>query len=266
MNSNSAAELELGPVRKRKPSTAMNLSLFIPRFGQIYCGALRRGLIHLSILSAVIAVTILILATNTISPMPLLLTVVIISIIPTVYSAWDAHRLALACREDYRLKESNKLSVYAALTVLFISLCVGLAFAVRENFLHPFILKGKSMSPTIAEGSRVFVRKDIYRGKDPNRNDLVAFLNPTNRTQTWVKRVVALSGDTLEIKKGEVLVNGKLFPELSTIARDQADLAPITIPEHHCYVLGDNRANSYDSRFIGPVPLIALVGKVVYIR
>jgi signal peptidase I len=119
------------------------------------------------------------------------------------------------------------------------------------------------MSPTFDEGDRVFVRKDSYRDRQPEHNDLVAFLNPANRRQTWVKRVIALPGDTLEIKEGIVHLNGAAISEVSGVHLDKANLPPITIPDHHCYVLGDNRANSRDSRHIGPVPMIALVGKVI---
>jgi len=266
MNSTSSNEFSLGPVSERKPSTAMNLSLFLPGLGQIYCGALRRGLIHFSILAVLLAVTIFVLATKTAPPMAFLISVVILSLFPTLYSAWDARRLALACREDYRLKDSNSLIVYVALSFLAVSLAVGLAFSIRENFLHIFIMNGNSMSPTLADGRRILVRRDSFREDNPNRNDLVAFLNPTDRRETWVKRVVALPGDTLEIRNGIVHINGEAFKEDSSIVLDQADLDPITVPEHHCYVLGDNRANSKDSRHIGPVPMIALVGKVVFTR
>ncbi|MGJ8695285.1 MAG: signal peptidase I [Verrucomicrobiaceae bacterium] len=266
MNSNPSPDLDLGPVSKRKPSTAVNLSLFLPGLGQVYCGAMRRGLLHLSVLAAILVVAIVFLATKSAPPLTLLITVTVLSLIPMIYSAWDARRMALASREDYRLKDYNRLSVYLALTFLMMSLAVGLAFTVRENFLHVFKMAGSSMSPTLHDGSRILVRKDSYRDHEPSRNDLVAFLNPTNRRQTWVKRVIGLPGDTLEIKNGTVLLNGEPLQEVPSVTPDQANLAPFTIPEHHCYLLGDNRANSRDSRHLGPVPLIALVGKVVYTR
>lgn len=256
----------LGSVKKRKPSTAMNLSLFLPGLGQIYCGALRRGLLHLSVIAALIVIAIVVLALKTTSPGTLLITVAVLSLIPMIYSAWDARKLALASREDYRLKDYNRLSVYISLTFLIMSLAVGLAFSVRENFLHVFKMAGSSMNPTFEEGQKILVRKDTYLDRDPDRHDLVAFFNPANRRQTWVKRVIGLPGDVLEIKKGIIYINGEELEEAAEIKPDQANLAPITIPDHHCYLLGDHRAKSKDSRHIGPVPMIALVGKVVYAR
>ena len=263
MNTHPSDELALATVSKRKPSTAMNLSLFLPGLGQVYCGAFRRGILQLSALAALIVVAVFFLATQSTPPATLLITVLILSIIPTAYSAWDARRMALSSREDYRLKDYNRLSVYLAISFLVMAQAIGLAFSVRENFLHVFGMAGNSMSPTIKEGDRIFVRKDSYRDRQPEHNDLVAFLNPANRRQTWVKRVIALPGDILEIKEGIVHLNGAAIKEVSGVQLDKTNLPPITIPDHHCYVLGDNRANSKDSRHIGPVPMIALVGKAV---
>jgi signal peptidase I len=263
MNTVPSNDFALGPVSKRRPSTAINLSLFLPGLGQVYCGALGRGLFQLSSLAALLVVAIVLLATESAPPKTLLITVITLALIPTAYSAWDARRLALSSREDYRLKDYNRLSVYIALSFLMMSLATGLAFSIRENFLHVFSMAGNSMSPTLDEGAKILVRKDSYRDRQPEHNDLVAFLNPANRRQTWVKRVIALPGDVLEIKSGIVHLNGAAIKEVSGIQIDKTNLPPVTIPDHHCYVLGDNRANSRDSRHIGTVPLIALVGNVV---
>lgn len=264
METHPSYEPGIGPVSRRKPSTALNLSLFLPGLGQVYCGALGRGLLHLAALAALLVSAIVLLATRSAPPKTLLITVAVLSVIPAAYSAWDARRMALASREDYRRKDSNRLSVYAALTFLMMSVVTGLAFSVRENFLHVFVMDGSSMSPTLDAGDKILVRKDSYRDHEPEHNDLVAFLNPANRRQTWVKRVIALPGDTLEIKAGIVHLNGEALKEVTGVRLDNTNLPLITIPDHHCFVLGDNRANSRDSRHIGPLPMIALVGKVAF--
>ena len=143
---------------------------------------------------------------------------------------------------------------------------IGFGSLLRANFVQVFVVPTASMSPTIPAGSRVVVRKDSFDRQDPEINDLVAFRNPDNRRQTWVKRVVATAGDVLEIRDGVVWVDGKPLDEVGTIAADTANLAKITVPEHHCFVLGDQRGNSKDSRHFGPVPHIALVGKVMFTR
>jgi len=138
-----------------------------------------------------------------------------------------------------------------------------MAFAVRDHFLQPIEMVTSSMSPTLTEGDRLFVRKDAYRDRDPLRHDLVTFMNPTNRKQTWVKRVLGLPGETFELKNAEVFINGEAVEVAEGFRLDQANFGPVTIREHHCYALGDHREKFRDSRHIGSVPMIALVGKVV---
>lgn len=174
--------------------------------------------------------------------------------------------LARRTRDDYRLKDYNSVFAYVAISFLFMAVAVGFAVSLRENFIQVFKMEGESMSPTLPGGSRIFVRRDAFRDEDPQRNDLVAFRNPVNRRQTWVKRVIGLPGDTIEIKEGVVTINGEPREEIASVQIDKTKLAPFTVPEHHCYVLGDNRAKSRDSRHIGPVPMIALVGKVASAR
>lgn len=263
MNSNPSTICELGHVRERKPSTAMNLSLFLPGLGQVYGGAIRRGLLHASLVVAVLVTAVTLLAIQAAPPLPLLVATGLLLLVPTIYSAWDARRLALSCRDDYRLKDYNHLSVYLAITFLTMSLAVGLAFSIRENFLHVFVMVGDSMKPTFEEGDRILVRKDLYRDHEPARNDLVAFLNPADRRQTWVKRVIGLPGETIEIRDGAVHLDGAVVAEIPGIKNDDSNFGPLVIPEHHCFVLGDHRAKSRDSRHFGPVPMIALVGKAV---
>ena len=263
MKNQTSNEFSFGSVSKRKSSTAMNLSLFLPGLGQVYCGAIRRGLFQLCFFALLASVVIVVLATRSAPAPTILITMALLSVPASTYSAWDARRLALICREDYRLKDYNRASVYIALTLLTLPLAVGLAFSIREHFLHIFVINGSSMSPTFNAGQKIVVRKDSYLDHQPELNDLVAFLNPENRRETWVKRVVALPGDVLEIKGGIVHLNGAAIQEADSVQMDNIDLPAITIPEHHCYVLGDNRAHSKDSRDFGPVPMIALVGRAM---
>jgi hypothetical protein len=158
----------------------MNLSLFLPGLGQVYCGAFRRGILQLcGPRRPPRRRRILPLATQSTPPATLLITVLILSIIPTAYSAWDARRMALSSREDYRLKDYNRVSVYVAISFLVMPQAVpDSPSPFAKTSLHVFGMAGNSMSPTIKEGDRIFVRKDSYRDRQPEHNDLVAFLNP----------------------------------------------------------------------------------------
>ena len=255
--------LEIGPVSERKPSIAFNLSSLFTGLGQIYCGHFQRGLVHL-VLSVFVLLLIIIWLTFPFA-YSILFSILALALLIGfgIYSALDARRLARQCRSDYRLKEYNSVLVYFALSFFVLSLAVAIAFSLRENYLAAYRIAGDSMSDTFQQGELVFVRKDIYQATDPQPNDLVAFQNPDNRRQTWIKRVVALPGDVIAIQSGIVTINGEPLVEAKAVKKDSSDLAPLTVPKNHCYVLGDNRADSKDSRQIGSIPMNALVGKVI---
>ncbi|MGJ8723085.1 MAG: signal peptidase I [Roseibacillus sp.] len=263
MSEQATPTTELGAIKPRSPKTAFNLSNLSPGLGQIYCGCLNRGLLHIAFFSLVFIVGIVLLAMELGDALILSIVIIILLTAFSFYSAFDARKLARQCREDYRLKEYNSGSFYLAISIVIIALIVGFTFTLRENFIQGFRMTGNSMNNTLTEGQRIVVRKDAYLRDNPERYDLIAFRNPDKRSQTWVKRVIGLPGDVVEIKAGEVWVNGAAIKESPSVRRGSADLPPTTVPQYHCYVLGDNRAHSKDSRNIGPIPMIALVGEVV---
>ena len=257
---------EVGLQRRRNPLAAANLSLLLAGLGQVYCGDIRRGLAHMWVVGTFLLVATTIMVAPIASRGTVLLIVLLAWLAATACSAYQAHTMARRTREDYRLKDYNRALVYAAFVFLFIIPVIGFGSLLRANFAEVYIVPGSSMSPTIPAGSRVVVRKDSYQDHDPEVNDLVAFQNPEDRSQTFVKRVVATAGAVIEMRDGVVWVDGKPLDEADTIAPDQTNFAKTTVPAHHCFVLGDHRINSKDSRHFGPVAHIALVGKVVFPR
>ena len=255
--------LEIGPVSERKPSIAFNLSSLFTGLGQIYCGHFQRGLLHL-VLSVFILLLIIIWLTFPFAYSILLSIFALVLLIPfTIYSAFDARRLARQCRRDYRLKDYNSVLVYAALSFFVLSHAFAIAFTLRENYLASYRMANNSMGDTFQKTKFVFVRKDAYLDTDPQLNDLIAFKNPDDRRQTWIKRVVALPGDVIAIQNGTVTINGKPLAEAKTVKKDSSNLPPLTVPKNHCYVLADDRASANDSRQIGSIPMSALVGKAI---
>jgi signal peptidase I len=136
------------------------------------------------------------------------------------------------------------------------------------------------MIPTLLIGDHILVNKFTYGIKnpftgedwlemgDPQRHDIVVFKFPQNPSQDFIKRVVGVGGDRIEIIDKRVYVNGGLFiephavndkPETLPSARD--NFGPVTVPPHSLFVMGDNRDNSHDSRFWGFVDLKAIKGK-----
>jgi signal peptidase I len=154
--------------------------------------------------------------------------------------------------------------------VIVVALLV--AFLVRTFVLAHFVVDGTSMFSTLHDDDRVFVNKLSYRLHDPNRGDVVVLHQDAGEgrgisDRDLIKRVVALPGETIEVRSCRVLIDGQqleepyLDPEVVTPGNCGGDLAPITIPEDHVFVMGDNRGGSQDSRALGPIDEDDLVGR-----
>jgi signal peptidase I len=162
-----------------------------------------------------------------------------------------------------------------------------LALFIRTFVVQAFKIPSGSMQNTLLIGDHILVNKFIYGVKNPynghtwipfknpQRRDIVVFKYPVNPTQDYIKRVIGVAGDTIEIKDKTVYVNGKPQDEPYTIHLDSKilpaniqsrdNMGPITVPEHSLFVMGDNRDNSYDSRFWHFVDLSAVKGKAFII-
>ena len=142
------------------------------------------------------------------------------------------------------------------------------AFALVFGFVRPFVLEAfyipsESMVPTLEVGDRVFVNKFVYRFSDPGRGDVVVFEDVEGETEDLIKRVVAVGGDRVTFGRGVLRVNGEPQEEPYVNSRfpDNGSYGPTTVPEGHVFVMGDNRGNSRDSRFFGPVPIENIEGE-----
>ena len=164
--------------------------------------------------------------------------------------------------------------------ILALLIFLALQFSVRT-----YRVEGSSMQPTLDHGEYVLVNKLVYlrfdpRGladlvpllevdggrtvfpiHEPRRGEIVIFEFPQDRSRDFVKRVVGVPGDTVEIKGGQLFVNGMELAEAYATLRDKRNRAPITVPPDAYYVLGDNRRSSNDSRDWGPVPAENIVGR-----
>ncbi|MDQ7844854.1 MAG: signal peptidase I [Armatimonadota bacterium] len=157
--------------------------------------------------------------------------------------------------------ETLDASIFAALLSLLI-----ITFVVQA-----FYIPSGSMEPTLQVGDRILVGKFTYRFEEIRRGDVIVFHYPLNPGKDFVKRVVGLSGETVELRDGMVLINGTPIRELYPTALAEGDRActsnygPQKVPRGELFVLGDNRCNSEDSRFFGFVPRSNVVGKALFI-
>lgn len=170
-----------------------------------------------------------------------------------------------------------------------------LAMFIRAFFIQAFKIPSGSMKGTLVEGDRLMVNKlrygplvplankDYYPWKrkrlpglrKPKRGDIIVFIYPENKSRDFIKRLIATEGETVEIKDGDIYINGKLIKEpiIKNIyyynrmdSQYGKDGQTITVPEDHVFVLGDNSISSHDSRFWGFVPNEYIIGRaeVIY--
>jgi signal peptidase I len=164
-----------------------------------------------------------------------------------------------------------------------------LALFIRTFVVQAFKIPSGSMIQNLLIGDHILVNKFIYgvrnplnrnlwiNGKELQRGDIVVFIYPVDRDKDFIKRVVGLPGDTVQIVDKKVYVNGKNVPDAPGVQhtdphilagspkQPRDNMEPVTVPEGHIFVMGDNRDQSYDSRFWGFVPIKDIKGKAFMI-
>jgi signal peptidase I len=147
---------------------------------------------------------------------------------------------------------------------LRVSVQVVVLFAiVMAFFLRIPQVTGPSMLPHVQPGELVLINTLAYRMGPIKRGDIVALDHDEATAQTFLKRIVALPGDHVRIDRGTLFVNDRPVPEPYVSFPDRRDVPAMIVPAHGLYVLGDNRAESEDSRTWGPVDENAIIGKAI---
>ena len=151
--------------------------------------------------------------------------------------------------------------------VVSIVIAVVLAMIIRNFVVELYLVDGPSMRPTLQHAQRLVVNKFIYHFRAPEKGEVLIFRYPKDPSRDFIKRVIAVPGDTIEIKDGNVFVNGELQNEDYILSKCRGDYPKSTIPEGHIFVMGDNRNNSEDSRFpdVGFVPFDLIKGKAMLV-
>src|SRR5487761_5219 len=147
-----------------------------------------------------------------------------------------------------------------------VAVALGLALVIIVFLYQPVKVEGTSMAPLLSDQERIFINKFVYRFVPIHRGDVVVFWYPLDRSQSFIKRVIGLPGQTLQIKEGELYVNGKHVaePYVPENYFDDSSYGPIKIPADEYFVMGDHRNSSDDSRIFGPVPRKYIYGKAVF--
>lgn len=156
------------------------------------------------------------------------------------------------------------MTLRAWLRDILLSLLIATGVVV---FLYqPVKVEGTSMLPQLVDEQRIFVNKFVYRLDSIERGDVVVFKLPENPGRSYIKRVVGLPGETVEVRKGRVYVDGRAIDEdhVPPRYRDYASHPTLTVPADEYYVLGDHRNTSKDSRSWGTVARSQITGKAVF--
>jgi signal peptidase I len=163
--------------------------------------------------------------------------------------------------------EDDKPKPFQALVDLLHDLAIAVVVCVLliTYVVQAFKVQGTSMSPELADSERILVNKLLYHFSDIQREDVVVFWYPEDPDLSFIKRVIGLPGETVEIRAGTVYIDGRRIEEdyVSTRNADHRSFPALTIRPGHYFVLGDNRKGSNDSRSWGLVPKKYIYGKAV---
>lgn len=140
------------------------------------------------------------------------------------------------------------------------------ALLIRSFVLQVYLVEGESMEPTLHTEERLLVNKFIYRFREPRAGEIIVLQDPGKPSRELIKRVVAVGGETVQVTKGVVYVNGAPLqePYKNDLFTQYSDTPPVLVPEGTVFVMGDNRGRSFDSRNIGPIELGKVDGKAFF--
>jgi signal peptidase I len=284
-------------VQDRKPVLALALSIFMTGLGQVYNGEIAKGL---SLFLIAAAAPFLLFWLGLAAPGSLFFIFVFLGALVWlavyVLAIVDAWKSAKKGGKGYRIKYYNKPYVYIAMIFFSYYFVLGnLSSTTREKYFQAFRVQSGSMAPSILHGDNMFVDKRVHKmgSKDKiQRGDIVAFVYPNDRTMIFLKRVVGLPGDEVEIRGTDLFVNGRqqtgerindlgsrklnqllddyiAFEEYGASGsynviwlKDQdQESTSLCVPNGQIFVLSDDRSRGRDSRHFWTIPLVDIVGK-----
>jgi signal peptidase I len=198
---------------------------------------------------------------------------------------WEAYlKRTTDSQKEPSFRKKSVFREYAEAAIM----AVLLALFIRTFVVQAFKIPSGSMEPTLLVGDHILVNKFIYGVKmplfrktiipvsEPQREDVVVFIYPVDKSKDFIKRVIGVPGDTVEMIGSRVYINGQLFQDNHAFYSDSKErsgqnlgsanrVGPVIVPQGHYFVMGDNRDHSYDSRFWGFVPSEAIKGKAFII-
>jgi signal peptidase I len=189
------------------------------------------------------------------------------ALIPPPYNAWESGDApsATSWSGDSAPKPADSGSNWGpVLRELIETVVLTLViFLLVRTVVQNFRVEGMSMEPNFHDGQFLLINKLSYRLGEPQRGDVIVFRYPLDPSRDFIKRVIGLPGETVEIRNGQIVINNQPISDPATVNSAAYNLAPITLGPDELFVLGDNRPNSSDSHSWGTLPVDHVIGKVV---
>ena len=261
--------------KPRKPWIAGLLTFFTIGLGHLYSGKAKKGFVLYFLGQGTILAIFLPLIWLSPNILVFLLAVVC-GLGFLIFCILDAIRVSRRNKLTYELKKYNRWYVYvlvSAVNLLLIQPAV--ERAIKSDIVEAYRIPSGAMKPTLQIGDHILADKYIYKKTEPKRGDIVIFPFPEDPSKDFIKRVVAVGGETIEIIDKQISINGEIIEEPfvihtdSNIFRDKKrprdNFGPVKVPDDSLFVMGDNRDHSYDSRFWGFVKKASVKGKAASI-
>ncbi|HSL84852.1 MAG TPA: signal peptidase I [Thermoanaerobaculia bacterium] len=266
------------PPKRRRPVrrswVAVGLTLLLLGLGHVYVGEMRRGLV---LWSGFLGLLMGSAWSGLLDRFWGLLIVLVAALGLLVYAMGDAASRARRLR-SFDPKPYNRWWVYAAVVLFAAVVGPGIRALVP---IQSFYIPSGSMEPTLQPGDHFYARRGTFGAEDLARGEIVVLRSPEDPTVFVVYRIVGLAGEEIDVVDKAVHIDGRpldepyahfreevTYPDSSSVhesLRRRDQFGPFLIPEETVFVMGDNRDRSYDSRFIGPVPLANLHARPLYI-
>ena len=238
--------------------------------GHISCGKIKRGIV-LYFLSVFLFIFATFICIQNYPPYNIILAALTFV---AVYLFIIVDAIVIARNPDNTLKLKPIIGYSILVGILILNSNVTSAFStiIRDDFIQAYKIPSGGMLPTLLIGDHILIDKHVYKDNSPQKRDIIVFKYPKEPERMFIKRIVGINGDTIEIKNKQLYINNTVVDEPYVIHTDSKiensvrdNFGPFVIPPNKVFVMGDNRDQTFDSRFWGVADVKDIQGKTINI-